>query len=168
MERAHRLTLRLNSCVIKTSDGYCEYYCIKDFNSAFLKEADRDWCTLRLAVCPGPSDRVYSPVTRTSLWISSLRHLRWLGDRWNMTASTWTTTTTNSAAVDRSINDSTLILSDGKLEEHLEEHSHFYSSCFFNNYIKRGTKTTSGDQLPTSRRQVEPDGSDSTTYRNNE
>lgn len=45
--------------------------------------------TAKFVFCPGPSDSSYSPVTKTSLCISSLKHFFWLGDKWNIKASTF-------------------------------------------------------------------------------
>ena len=40
--------------------------------------------TRKLAACSGASESSYSPVTRTSLWISSLMHFFWFGCTWNI------------------------------------------------------------------------------------
>ena len=47
--------------------------------------------TLRFACCPGASEISYSPVTKTSLWISSLRHFLWFRPRLNIKHSMFTT-----------------------------------------------------------------------------
>lgn len=40
---------------------------------------------------PGTSESWYSPVTKTSLWISSFRHFFWFAAKWNIRESTETT-----------------------------------------------------------------------------
>ena len=55
-------------------------------------------------LCPAISDSLYSPTTRTSLWISSLRHLLASGDTWKDMERTGSTATlrhpsTNSASL---------------------------------------------------------------------
>lgn len=48
-------------------------------------------CTRSWVLWPGTSESWYSPVTKTSLWISSFRHFFWFAAKWNIRESTETT-----------------------------------------------------------------------------